>query len=649
VTWSAAQRRERERSWQPVERYVADLPPELFERFKLLEFDLAIRHSPSGQFRDVFTGVSQFPLLSVGGWLIRDLGRAASPPPTAVEGRLLLASALLAVSDHAVRWGSDGSPSAAADLALVHLLSERAALELAGVPRAGSTNLDRARVLGEGLEASLARRASWGSLDPPADPGRYLIRRWSAPARAVARAALAFARRDDITADVDALLDDSAAAFEILGDLSSIHADLLAGRITFPIATVARAAGLPLWPRPDPIVALGSLVLTGSIGAIRAAAAERLRNARAIAVRLGLDRFAAFLADAEAGLSANVGAAAAPTPTAPILVEREEVSQALEMAEGYLLADPLLAESWETHREGMFGAPLVVSRFPAGLILEILRRRGHQVGPGIAAFIDHAAANNFRYYDHPQSGIDTDTLGVVLRLLPDPTAPGRWATAIDAMLDALERAVGDRGAIPVWIPDPANPSAPRPPTLELGDHCGTVACHLLLGLAPYAPVRHASTISTGLAALLARIGDVGLAANVNYTPAFALATLGRLLRYLDRPASRAWLPDQVGRAAAEAGEALAGELDRLLAWRVTTHQQAALSTTACLELGMSDRIDPSWRVMLLASQRWDGSWTGEPFAVVPNRGRTMAWFTSATLTTALCYDALAGLARATRE
>ena len=643
MTWSAEQRRQRERAWRPVERFAAELPPELFERFTLLEFDLAIRHAPSGQFRDAFTGAAQFPLLSVGSWLIRDLSRAPGPPSPAVEERLLLASALLGVRDHAVERGSGGPFATAADLALIDVLDERAASELARVPRAGSTSVDRARVLREGLERSLARRASWGWLDPPTDPARYLLPRWSAPARAVARAALAFARRDDITAEVDSLLDHVAAAFEILGDLSSVHSDLLAGRITFPIATVARAAGLPLRPPLDPTVALGALVLTGSIGTIRAAAVERLRSGHAIAEGLGLGSFASFLSDAEAGLSgAAAGGPATPAPAAPILVERDDASQALEMAAGYLLADPLLAESWETHREGMFGAPVVVSRFPAGLILEILRHRGHDVGAGVEAFIDRTVADGFRYYDHPLSGIDADTLGVVLRLLPDPAGQGRWRDAIDAKLDALDRAVEIHGEIPVWIPDPAATGADRPPTFDLGDHCGTVACHLLLGLMEYAPAGHARTISTGLAALLARIGDVGLAANVNYTPAFALAAFARLLRCIDRPTFRSALPDRPLRAAvAAAGESLASELDRLLAPQVATPQQAALYTVACHELGMLDRIDPRWRAMLLASQRWDGSWPGESFAVVPTRGRTVAWFTCAPLTTALCYDALA--------
>jgi hypothetical protein len=42
----------------------------------------------------------------------------------------------------------------------------------------------------------------------------------------------------------------------------------------------------------------------------------------------------------------------------------------------------------------------------------------------------------------------------------------------------------------------------------------------------------------------------------------------------------------------------------------------------------------------LRSQRFDGSWLGEPFAAAPNRGGAVSWYSSTTLTTALCLDAL---------
>ncbi len=50
-----------------------------------------------------------------------------------------------------------------------------------------------------------------------------------------------------------------------------------------------------------------------------------------------------------------------------------------------------------------------------------------------------------------------------------------------------------------------------------------------------------------------------------------------------------------------------------------------------------------------SQQRFDGSWIGEPFAVAPNRGWHVSAYSSTTLTTALCYDALAGTTRTRRQ
>jgi hypothetical protein len=126
---------------------------------------------------------------------------------------------------------------------------------------------------------------------------------------------------------------------------------------------------------------------------------------------------------------------------------------------------------------------------------------------------------------------------------------------------------------------------------------------------------------------------------VNYVPAYALGVFGRLLALVDDPAVGLTLPTAPA-IVEQARKALRADLERLLAWRVDTPQQAALSTIACLELGASDRVDPGWRALILGSQRPDGGWTGEPFAVIPNRGRTTTWYATAPLTTALCYDAL---------
>jgi hypothetical protein len=624
---------------------------------KLLEYDLALRHSETGQFRDIFLGVEAFPILSIGGWLLDDLGVTRNPERDRVERHLFLASLLLAARAHAIESIAD--PDSFYDhehLALIGFCSERSADELAQVvPRASSFWREHAAISVELLEAALEDLERDRDPRIPDDHDGLVRARWSPPARLLASAVLALAGEDErasqhvtrIAPRVSAMLDELAEAFQIRWDLSAMHRDLQRGRATFPILEVARAAAIPLRPWPIPEVVLGAMVMTDSLPLILEAAIARLRSARRTAVDLDLLTFASYLGDVEAAFAERVrsaGTRAAESGSAQVLVKPSPplvqitaptIAKALAMAEGFLLSDLTFEESWETHREGMFGAPLVASRFPAGMILEILSRHGHPLSEPVDAFLDFTAANGFRYYDHPWSDADSDTVGVFLRLQPHATMLEEHAAALGSVLGCLERHVHASGAVPVWIIGHELPDPRRPPMVALGEGCGTVAAHLLLGLEAVAPARYADTIQRGASHLLDRIGDVGLGANVNYPPVYALGVFARLVARLG---ARGYVNGLAGKAAA-ARERLwvaLGEASRA----PLTPQMAALLTVASLEMGEPERLDPRWITTVLKGQRFDGGWAGEPFAAAPNRGASVTWYSSTMLTSALCYDAL---------
>ena len=650
--WSEAQRLERERLWPGVEELLSGLPPSLFGQVKLLEYDLALRYSPSGQFRDIFLGADQFPLLSIGSWLIEDLSLESGPKRERTERRLFRAAFLVAARTHVVRSVLDSTSFYDSEhLVLLQFLSERLVAELSRIVPTGARAWEAYEAIAvDGLEEMLVHRQTPIASLARDGPDAFLNARWSSPAKLLAHATLTVGRRPDAAPRMNVLLEHVARAFEIKSDLLSIHADLLAGRPTYPIAFVARTAGLSLDPWPDATLVLGALVATNSADSMIDAATSRLREARQLAVDIGLATFASYLLDVERGLEdrrphpapdrvTNAAAGTrASTPPPLMVLTQPTLPKALEMAEGFLVADPSFRESWESHREGMFGAPEVASHFPAGLILEILSRQGIEVSTHVDAFLAFTADNQFRYYDHDWSHIDSDTLGVYLRLIPRAASAGE-SPALASVLACLERDVASMGRVPVWITNCDGGPRERPSMFDLGEGCGTVAAHLLLGLLRYAPDRYGTTIERGALQLLEQIGSVGLRANVNYPPTFALGVFGRLIAGLEA-STLGFLRGRAKRAVDKAMGVLAVELDRAIARSVRTPQQAALLTTACLHMKRSEEVDPRWRTTILKGQSFDGGWIGEPFAAAPNRGLAVTWYSSRLLTSALCYDAL---------
>jgi len=597
----------------------------------------------------VFRGASQVPLLSIAGWLFEDLGLSHSADRDRAEGLLFRAALLLAGRTHAIESLRDRDSFYDTDhLALVQHLCEVATLELARtVPAEAPFWRQWASISQDELERGLELREQEAAPDPRPYLEAHTAGRWAGAATITAHAASAFARRDEIAPALAEMLRNVTAAIEIGEDMSTLTRDLERGRPTYPIALIAQAGGMPLRPWPDATEMLGAMIATGSHATIREAALTRLGLSRERSRELGLPTFTAYLEDAtvavEKRFSGRVDEARVPpVATAPgaataatVRRSARSLQHALAMAEGFLLADPSFGESWESHREGMFGSGLVVSRFPAGLVLEMLEAHGHDLALHIDGFLASTVANRFRYFEHPWSGIDSDTVGVYLRLTSYVTNRDAAVEAAARVMDCLRRNVRERGSVPVWITGCDDGPDDRPPVLDLGEGCGTVAAHLLLGLSDASPDDR-EILEIGALDLLNRIRERGLGANVNYPPLYALGTFQKLIRRL---ASASVAPDLANGVDATSA-ALNAELDRATEARVVTAQHAALLIAACLAAGRPALIDRAWISAILKQQRFDGSWSGEPFFAAPNRGRWVTWYASTILTSALCYDAL---------
>jgi hypothetical protein len=93
-----------------------------------------------------------------------------------------------------------------------------------------------------------------------------------------------------------------------------------------------------------------------------------------------------------------------------------------------------------------------------------------------------------------------------------------------------------------------------------------------------------------------------------------------------------------------AAQTLSEALEKEISRPALTPQDAALLILTCLSKGCPDpvkeRLDPGWVTILYRSQRYDGSWPGEPLYGTPTRGEFASWYASRSVTTALCYHAL---------
>jgi hypothetical protein len=536
-----------------------------------------------------------------------------------------------------------GSASSFSDdtfVALVEHCTEQLVLQIATFIPAGDDYWTKYR----GLDARLPGGVRF-AVDQPnfgaVDPRDFL---YSSRAKAGSIVVLAAAylagvtdagRCDSLCATVEQL----AAAYQIRADLTTLRQDVLEGTVSYPIALACQAAGLPLHPLPDPIVVLGAMAVTGSLDQISREIERRFDAARQMAVATGLGTLARFIDDASGrprpGRSLNPARSIAPR-SGPITIrvsdEPRPSTKAIEMAQSFLDADRTFRESWETHREGMLGSKVVASRFPAGLILEILRRTGLELAEGIADFLRFTEANGFRYYDHPDSDVDTDTVGLYLRLA-GPSPEGRRPPALTTALQCLETIVRAQHNVPVWLVGCDDNRLEK--SVTLGEGCATVAAHLLIGLAELSDESSRQTFLSGAGALIARLHASGLGANLNYPPLYALSVFVRLLdkiEELNEPS-----------LAAGVGSVRSKLIDEL---EIRSHasnaraQDAALLISACSATGRLDLIKPRHLSSILKRQGFDGGWSGAPFAVAPNRGQRVSPYSSSTLTTALCYEAL---------
>ena len=430
------------------------------------------------------------------------------------------------------------------------------------------------------------------------------------------------------------MLEHLNSVFAIRRDLVAIRADLARGTVTAPVRLMMETAGLGDGSPLDPETVLGTLLLAGAVDAVAPSWQPHLDAMAGIASGLGLptfERYAEHLAGVMDAIRAVMRVPGSRLPAgvpSPIFDQTAApLREAISMAERYLGADPTFRDAWEVHRWGMAGAPEVTARFPAGLVIEVLGKHGHDVGDLADEFYRAAGEQGFAYYDHPDLPYrETDTIGTMLRLYPYSKQTEWHRKVLDNLIGLVEAHVEPKGRVPVWLVGAGEAGHPL-----LGAGCATIEANLLLGLLAYDPDRFATLVTRSAERLFADFSVRGAGITVNYPRPYLLAVLASLLSELSSPTEERW--ERVRQEIA--AEAMR---DRL------TPQTAACLALACSYEPTEQLMDALWRNAILKAQSFDGSWAAEPMFFAPNRGGSATWFTSRLLTSAVCYDALESLA-----
>jgi hypothetical protein len=163
-----------------------------------------------------------------------------------------------------------------------------------------------------------------------------------------------------------------------------------------------------------------------------------------------------------------------------------------------------------------------------------------------------------------------------------------------------------------------------------------VEAHLLLGLIDYDWPGYQDLIEKSASNLLKRFNAEPYSITVNYPPLYLLYAVQRLLAALgEQPCSTG-----LQRHLEEARHTLQAQLKQEQERPVLTPQEAAFLSLTSLETSSPGKLNPAWLHTLLKNQLSDGSWRGETFFFVPNRGEVLSWYSSNTMTSAFCYQAL---------
>lgn len=444
------------------------------------------------------------------------------------------------------------------------------------------------------------------------------------------------------------LLDEAAALYQLSLELDNLNRDLSRGSCSYPIACLMDKFGIAFGDAPEPSQILLAAFASRTLPTLAQEALQRgetllsgLDTLGLAHLRQGLEPLLTpFQMLIAAYQPASSTTAFAPQSAPALMINpAPQLVQVLKAAESALCADPNYREAWEIHRWGFLNAPyLVASVFPACYILEQRLLAGHACGSELDSLFTLFAQNRFHYYNQPCAlPPDCDTIGLMLRLAGYANDVQGCREGLETALSWLLDNVPDDGLLPTYLMQGVDAGDGRSylPNL-LGQNCAAVQCGLLLGLLSYDSRRFAELIVRCAKATFDRFVQVQEGAFRYYDTILGVEMLLRLIEALR--ANTLWQRVQSPAEAAVATAIAMLHSHRGLG-RVSC-QNAAVLILCCHDGPARGLFDPEWVEMLLRTQHTDGLWDACPVYILPNRGNLSNWYSSKTVTTALCFHAL---------
>lgn len=616
--------RRRHHYWPCVLRVLAELPLRQLQSALLLLHDVGMQYAPDADPQELLTRLQDWPLLDLPASLLAEW--AAGDLQGKAEEALFVASTLSFLA--AVTASSVNAPSSAlqgADLALAGALRERAGEAWRTLFPAASPFWQHKQAQSAALEPS----GSLGGL--PLVAVALLCHRDAAVPRLLRYAAA--------TEGVHSALDEIARLGQ---DLHNDGNNALVAKLR----TLGGGRSGPI----DLRVALGTLLLTGTLRQWLDQQQERIAAARAEALALHSTALAAYCDELQSLLAQVASRVGLPRTANAALAEgrllggyfkltTDLLAHAIAAAEGCLLADPSFREAWDCCRRSEHRLGTVLARaFPISLVIDILGRYGHFLPDTVDELLATLEACGYRYYADRSEAIapDADDLALALRMVRFASDPASHRQKLQRPLRWMQEHQRPDGQIPVWFRRHDAPPALAEGVVLYGSNCATVESNLLISLIDFDWNEYAALIIASASNWCRRWRSVGLAAAEHYTPLYSLWSALELIHALRRQP----IPDALGKALSEVETIVCQRLRQEAAGNVPSPQDAAFMTLASLRCHAMP-LDQRWISTMIKAQRPDGAWEGEGIYIVPGgRGLITDWFKSRTITTAFIYHAL---------